>query len=140
MLKTAFLVGLTIVFVYVGLEIASLIFDIPRSEIFSWTGIIFLAFILERALRYLLMMPFKIYFENVRKHHLAKNVQEIGFSLSYISVWLAIGYSPINGIVQGNNTELTVSNPIFLKIALVLITATIIFSILWLLTLKFTKK
>jgi hypothetical protein len=140
MLKTAFLLGLTVVFVYLGLEIASIIFDIPRSEIFSWTGIIFLAFVLERALRYLLMMPFKIYFEDVRKHHLAKNVQETGFSLSYISIWLAVGYSPINGIVQGNNTKLTISYPIFLKIALVLITATIIFSILWLLTLKFKKK
>lgn len=140
MLKTVFLVALTVIIAYLGLELSSLLFDIPRSEILSWTGIIFIAYLLEKALKYLLMIPFKIYFQDVRKNHLAKQVQEMGFSLSYISVWLAIGFSPINGIVQGNNTELTISYPIFMKIALVLITATIIFSVLWLLSLKLTKK
>lgn len=139
MIKTAFLLGLTIVLVYLGLETASLLFEIPRSEIFSWTGIIFLAFLAERALKYLLLMPFKVYFEDVRRHHLAKSVQETGITLSYISVWLAIGFTPINGIVQGKGMDNLISYPIFLKIALVLFSATVLFSTLWWLSLKLKK-
>jgi hypothetical protein len=139
MIKTAVLVGLTIVIVYLGLELASLLFEIPRSEIFSWTGIIFLAVFLERLLKYILMLPFKIYFEDVRRHFLAKTVQETGFTLSYVSVWLSVGYSPINGFVQGKSTDHLISYPIFLKIALVMISATILFSLLWWFSLKLKK-
>lgn len=139
MLKTAALLGLTLIVVYVGLEVASSLFDIPRLEIFSWTGIIFLAFLAERTIKYLLLMPFKAYFEDVRKHYLAKLVQETGITLSYISVWLAVGFTPINGIVQGKGMDNLISYPIFLKISAVLFTATIVFSLLWLLTLKLKK-
>ena len=139
MLKTAVLVVLTLILIYLGLELASTLTDIPRSEIFSWTGIILLAYIAERTLKYLLLMPFKAYFKDVRKHVLAKLVQETGITLSYISVWLAVGFTPINGIVQGKDIDNLISYPIFLKIALVLFTATVVFSILWLLTLKLKR-
>ena len=139
MIKTAFLLALTILLIYLGLELASTLTEIPRSEIFSWTGIIFLAFLVERALKYLLLMPFKLYFNDVRKHYLAKLVQETGITLSYISVWLAVGFTPINGIVQGKEINKLISYPIFLKIALVLFTATVVFSILWWFSLKLKK-
>ena len=139
MIKTAFLLGLTIILVYLGLETASLLFDIPRSEIFSWTGIIFVAYLLEKGLKYFLLLPFKMYLGDVRKHPLGKMTQEMGFSLAYISVWLAVGFTPINGFVQGNQPEHLISYPIFLKIALVLISATILFSILWWISLKVKK-
>lgn len=139
MLKTVLLVGLTLILIFLGLELASKLTDIPRSEIFSWTGIILLAYIAERILKYLLMLPFKAYFKDVRKHVLAKLVQETGITLSYISVWLAVGFTPINGIVQGKNIDNLITNSIFLKIALVLFTATFVFSLLWLLTLKLKK-
>jgi len=139
MLRTAILVLITIVVVYAGLELSSHLFDIPRSEILSWTGIIFLAYVLEKALKYILLMPFKIYLKEVRSHHLGRNVQEMGFSLSYISVWLAVGFTPINGFVQGNHSDQFITYPIFLKIALVLILSTILFSILWWMSLRIKK-
>ncbi|MBD3637858.1 MAG: hypothetical protein HUJ25_10925 [Crocinitomicaceae bacterium] len=139
MIKTIILLGLTLVLIYFGLELASHLTDIPRSEIFSWTGIILLAFLVERSLKYILLLPFKAYFKDVRRHVLAKLVQETGITLSYISVWLAVGFTPINGIVQGRNIDQLIHYPIFLKIALVLITATIIFSTLWWFSLKFKK-
>ncbi|UKN03247.1 hypothetical protein K6119_06930 [Paracrocinitomix mangrovi] len=139
MLKTAFLLSLTIVLVYLGLELASSLTDIPRSEIFSWTGIIFLAYLVEKSLKYILMLPFKAYFKDVQRHALAKTVQETGITLSYISVWLAVGFTPINGIVQGKEIDHLITNPIFIKIALVLFFATIVFSLLWLLSLKIQK-
>lgn len=139
MIKTIFLLALTILLVYSGLELASMMFDIPRAEIFSWTGIIFVAYLVEKGLKYVLLFPFKLYFEDVRRHVLARYVQETGITLSYISVWLAIGYTPINAIVRGKDSESLISNPIFLKIALVLFSATIIFSALWWLSLKIKK-
>ena len=139
MLKTAVLLGLTLILVYIGLELASSLTEIPRSEIFSWTGIILLAYIAERTLKYILLLPFKAYFKDMRKHVLAKLVQETGIALSYLSVWLAVGFTPINGIVQGKNINNLISNPIFLKIALVLFTATVVFSILWWFSLKLKR-
>ena len=139
MLKTAILVSITIVVIYLGLELSSQLFDIPRSEILSWTGIIFVAYILEKGLKYFLLLPFKMYLGDVRRHPLGRMTQEMGFSLAYISVWLAVGFTPINGIVQGNQPEHLISYPIFLKIALVLISATILFSILWWISLKVKK-
>ena len=139
MIKTSVLLIITLGVVYLGLELSSFLFDIPRSEILSWTGIIFAAYWLEKALKYLLLLPFKMYLGNVRKHPLGKSVQEMGITLSYISVWLAVGFTPINGIVQGNTAEHLITYPIFLKIALVLIIATILFSILWWISLKLKK-
>lgn len=139
MIKTAVLVVVTIGVVYFGLELVSNVFDIPRSEVFSWTGILLLVFLLERFLKYLLQLPFKRYFSEVRKHILAKAVQDTGFSLSYICVWLAVGYNPIQGVVKGEEWKLHFSNPIFLKIALVLILGTVFFSFLWWLTVRLKK-
>ena len=64
MIKTAVLLGLTLVLIYLGLELASTLTDIPRLEIFSWTGIILLAYLVERSLKYLLLLPFKAYFKD----------------------------------------------------------------------------
>ncbi len=139
MLKTIILLGLTIGLVFIGLNYTSDLFDIPRSEIFAWTGIIFLVYLLERFLKYIIQLPFKLYFDKIRKHVLAKAVQDTGLSLSYISFWIAIGFTPINAVVKGETPNFRFSNPIFLQIALVLFIATLIFSILWWLTLKIKR-
>jgi hypothetical protein len=139
MVRTAILVFITIVAVYIGLELSSQLFDIPRSEILSWTGFIFVAYLLEKVLKYILLMPFKIYLKEVRSHHLGRNVQEMGFSLSYVSVWLAVGFTPINMFVQGQSPAQFITYPIFLKIALVLIFSTVLFSLLWWLSLRIKK-
>lgn len=139
MLRTAVLIIVTLTVVYLGLELSSYLFNIPRSEILSWTGIIFVAYLLEKGLKYFLLLPFKMYLGDVRRHPLGRMTQEMGFSLAYISVWLAVGFTPINGYVQGNKPEHLISYPIFLKIALVLISATILFSILWWISLKVKK-
>jgi len=137
MIKTIFLLFVTLVLIYFGLGFMSI--NIPRQEVFSWTGIIFLAYILERILKYVLQLPLKHYFEALRKHPLAKAVQDGGFTMSYIAFWLAIGITPINAAVEGNFPEHFISNLVFLKIAIVLIIATLVFSILWWITLKINK-
>ncbi len=114
MIKTIFLVAVTILVVFFGLSLAGNYFDFPRSQIFAWTGIIFLVYLIERLLKYLIQLPFKLYSEQLRRNPLAKVVQDTGITLSYISFWLAIGFTPINGVVQGVNTKLTFSNPFFL--------------------------
>ena len=131
MIRSLFLVLLSLVIVYFGLAGMSKVFEIPRSEIISWTGIIFLAYLVEKGLKYLLLLPFKIYLKDVRKNSLGRGIQEMGISLSYISVWLAVGFTPINGMVRGETPEKFISYPIFLKIAFVLILTTVLFSILW---------
>lgn len=139
MIKTAFLLVLTLVGIFFGLTYTSDIFDIPRSQLFAWTGIILLVYLLERFLKYLIQLPFKLYFDALRKHVLAKAVQDTGLSLAYISFWLAIGFTPINGLVKGVSGEFKFENPLFLKISLVLFVATILFSILWWLSLKLKR-
>src|SRR6056300_1879648 len=113
MIKTIFIVAVTILVVFFGLSLAGNYFDFPRSQIFAWTGIIFLVYLIERLLKYLIQLPFKLYSEQLRRNPLAKAVQDTGITLSYISFWLAIGFTPINGVVQGVNTKLTFSNPFF---------------------------
>ena len=139
MIRSLFLVLLSLVIVYFGLAGMSKVFEIPRSEIISWTGIIFLVYLIERLLKYLIQLPFKLYSEQLRRNPLAKAVQDTGITLSYISFWLAIGFTPINGVVQGVNTKLTFSNPFFLQITVVLFFATLLFSILWWFTLKLKR-
>jgi hypothetical protein len=139
MIKTTFLVAVTILVVFFGLSLAGNYFDFPRSQIFAWTGIIFLVYLIERLLKYLIQLPFKLYSEQLRRNPLAKAVQDTGITLSYISFWLAIGFTPINGVVQGVNTKLTFSNPFFLQISVVLFFATLLFSILWWFTLKLKR-
>jgi hypothetical protein len=139
MIKTIFLVAVTILVVFFGLSLAGNYFDFPRSHIFSWTGIIFLVYLIERLLKYLIQLPFKLYSEQLRRNPLAKAVQDTGITLSYINFWLAIGFTPINGVVQGVNTKLTFSNPFFLQITVVLFFATLLFSILWWFTLKLKR-
>ncbi len=139
MIKTAILLVLTIIAVYFGLTYASEIFDIPRSQIFAWTGIILFVYLIERFLKYLIQLPFKLYFEELRRNILAKGVQDTGLTLSYISFWLAIGFTPINALVKGVDSDLHFSNPLFLKIALVLFLATLLFSILWWISFKLKR-
>ena len=139
MIKTVLLLVLTIIAVYFGLTYASEIFDIPRSQIFAWTGIMLGVYLIERFLKYLIQLPFKLYFEELRRNVLAKGVQDTGLTLAYISFWLAIGFTPINGLVNGVTTELTFSNPLFLKIALVLFLATLLFSVLWWISFKLKR-
>ena len=139
MIKTTFLVAVTILVVFFGLSLAGNYFDFPRSQLFAWTGIIFLVYLIERLLKYLIQLPFKLYSDQLRRNPLAKAVQDTGITLSYISFWLAIGFTPINGVVQGVNTKLTFSNPFFLQITVVLFFATLLFSILWWFTLKLKR-
>lgn len=139
MIKTAFILVITLVFVYVGLSFLSEYLNTPRSEIIGWTGILFAAFLIEHVLKYIIMLPFKRYFKDVQKHVLAKAVQRAGISLSYISVWVAIGFTPVNGLIKGEEPTQLISNPLFLKIALVLLLATILFSTLWWLSLKLKR-
>jgi len=139
MIKTAFILLITLVIVYFGLGFISSEFDIPRQDVFSWTGIVFLAFLFEKIIKYLLKLPFKHYFEELREHPLAKGVQDTGFTLSYIMVWLAVGATPINTAVAGVYPAHIISNFMFLKISIVLFFATLVFSILWWLSLKITK-
>ena len=139
MIKTAFLLLVTLVLIYFGLGFISEDINIPRQDVFSWTGIIFLAYFLERILKYTLKLPLKHYFEELRKHPLAKAVQDAGFTLSYILIWLAVGITPINAVVEGEIPEHIISNLVFLKISIVLIIATLVFSSLWWMSLKFKK-
>ncbi|MCH2232855.1 MAG: hypothetical protein MK078_01280 [Crocinitomicaceae bacterium] len=139
MIKTGFILVLTVVIIFFALNFASSYFDIPAREIYAWTGILFCAFIIEQIIKYFLMLPFKSYFKDVQKHVLARTVQRSGISLSYISLWVAIGFTPVNGIVKGNMPENLISNPLFIKIAVVLLLGTILFSLLWLLSLKIKK-
>lgn len=139
MIKTAFLLLVTLVLIYFGLGFISDDINIPRQDVFSWTGIIFLAYILERVLKYLLNLPLKHYFEELRKHPLAKAVQDAGFTLSYITIWLGLGITPINAVVDGDLPEHFISNLVFLKISIVLIIATLVFSVLWWASLKIKK-
>jgi hypothetical protein len=139
MIKTAIILIITLVLIYFGLGFISEDINIPRQDIFSWTGIIFLAYLFERIIKYFLQLPFKTYFEELRQHPLAKAVQDGGFTLSYIFIWLAIGITPINAAVAGNLPQHLITNLVFLKISIVLIIATLVFSILWWLTLKLKK-
>ena len=68
MIKTAFILILTLTLVYVGLEAISAELNIPRQDILSWTGIIFMAYVVEKILKYLLQLPLKHYFEALRKY------------------------------------------------------------------------
>lgn len=139
MVKTIIILALALLLVYAGLDFYAGDEIGGRTEIFAWTAIIFTFYLLEKGLQYLLKLPFKKYFADVRQHHLARMVQDSGIALSYVSFWLAVGFSPINGWVTGQGTEFAFSNPEFLKISLVLLTGTFIFSILWWVTLQFKK-
>lgn len=139
MIKTAFILILTLFLVYLGLGIISTELNIPRQDILSWTGIIFMAYIVEKILKYLLQLPLKHYFEALRKHPLAKMVQDAGFTMSYICLWLAIGITPINAVVEGQVPEHIISSFLFLKISGVVIITTLVFSIIWWASLKLKK-
>lgn len=139
MIKTAFILILTLVLVYFGLGFISTELNIPRQDILSWTGIVFMAYIVEKILKYLLQLPLKHYFESLRKHPLAKAVQDAGFTMSYICLWLAIGITPINAVVEGKMPDHIISNILFLKISGIIIITTLVFSIIWWLSLKIKK-
>ena len=139
MIKTAFILILTLTLVYVGLEAISAELNMPRQDILSWTGIIFMAYVIEKILKYLLQLPLKHYFEALRKHPLAKAVQDAGFTMSYICLWLAIGITPINAVVEGQLPTHIISNLLFLKISSIVIITTLVFSIIWWLSLKLRK-
>ena len=139
MFKTVFLLALTLVGIFFGLTYTSEYFEIPRSQLQLWTGIIIGVYLIERLLKYVIHLPFKVYFEELRRNPLAKGVQDTGLSLAYISFWLAIGFTPINAIVKGVDTQLSFSNPLFLQIAFVLLIATFLFSVLWWISYKLKR-
>ena len=139
MIKTAFILILTLILVYFGLGIISPELNIPRQDILSWTGIIFMAYIIEKILKYILQLPLKHYFEALRKHPLAKAVQDAGFTMAYICLWLAIGVTPINAAVEGQLPSHIISNILFLKISGIVIITTLVFSIIWWVSLKLKK-
>jgi len=139
MIKTAFILILTLVLVYFGLGFISEEFNIPRQDILSWTGIIFVAYLIEKILKYIMQLPFKHYFESLRKHPLAKAVQDAGFKMSYICFWLAIGSTPISAVVKGELPNHLISNLLFLKISVIVIITTLVFSIIWWMSLKLKK-
>lgn len=139
MFKTFFLLALTLVGIFFGLTYTSEYFQIPRSELLLWTGIILGAYLIERLLKYLIQLPFKFYFEQLRRNPLAKGVQDTGLSLAYISFWLAIGFTPINAMVKDVKINFAFSNPIFLQISFVLLISTLLFSILWWITYKLKR-
>jgi len=139
MFKTIFLLGLTLAGVFFGLSYTSEYFEIPRSELLLWTGIILGMYLVERLIKYLIQLPFKVYFEELRRNPLAKGVQDTGLTLAYISFWLAIGFTPINAMVKGTHTSLRFSNPLFIQISIVLLIATLLFSILWWITYKLKR-
>ncbi len=139
MVKTIVILALALLLVYAGLDFFAGDEIEARSELFAWTGVIFGFFLLEKGLQYLLKLPFKKYFADVRQHQMARIVQDGGIALSYISFWLAVGFSPINSVVKGDGSDFSFSNPVFLKISVVLIVGTFIFSVLWWVTLQFRK-
>ena len=63
MFKTVFLLALTLVGIFFGLTYTSDYFEIPRSQLLLWTGIILGVYLIERLLKYLIQLPFKVYFE-----------------------------------------------------------------------------
>ncbi|MEZ4937480.1 MAG: hypothetical protein R2799_07785 [Crocinitomicaceae bacterium] len=140
MIKTSIILILTLIFFVVGLKFGSDYIGISYEEGLSWTVIIVGAYFVERILKYVFMYPFKVLLREAAGHVLANQVQNIGFTCAYICLWLSIGITPVNGFVKGEMPETVISNPIFLKLALIFIVSTVFFSLIWAFTAKFSKK
>lgn len=140
MLKTIFILVLTLVLVFFGLTFLANPLGVERNEMLLWTLIILGALLVERLLKYLFMYPFKAISGGIKGHVMANAVQNGGFSMAYICIWLAIGVTPITAVVNGEIPTKIISNPLFLKVALLLLITTVVFSLLWLWSAKIFKK
>ncbi|MCB0477574.1 MAG: hypothetical protein KDC84_05395 [Crocinitomicaceae bacterium] len=140
MIKTSIILILTLIFFVVGLKFGSDYIGISYEEGLSWTVIIIGAYFVERILKYVFMYPFKVMLREASGHVLANQVQNIGFTCAYICLWLSIGVTPVNGFVKGEMPETVISNPIFMKLALIFIVSTVFFSLIWAFTAKLSKK
>lgn len=140
MLKTAFILLLTLLIVFIGLTFLAEPLGVSRHQMILWSLIILGALVVERVLKYVFMYPFKVISADIKSNVLAKAVQNGGFSMAYICIWLAVGVTPITAVVDGEMPHKIISNPLFLKVALLLLIATLVFSLLWILSLKIGKK
>lgn len=97
----------------------------------KWLALIIGALLLERLMKYLLFYPFKFFGIHKDKNVIVKNILNFSFSAAYISLWLAVGITPINAVIQGKIPEHFFSNTEFLVSALVFTVYALLFSILW---------
>lgn len=139
MLRTTFILIFSILIFYISVYYIAPYTGMPRSEIFGWMGIVLLAYFLERLIKNLIMYPFQRLFKEVAGHRLAYHVQNMGVTLSYLSLWLAIGVSPIKAFVQGYHPGHWISYPLFLWLSGLFLALTVLFSLLWVVSVKVKK-
>lgn len=99
----------------------------------KWLLIIVGALLLERFLKYMLFYPFKFFGLHNSKNVIVQQLLNFSFSAAYISLWLAVGITPINAVVQGKVPEKIFSNSDFLISALFFTLYAVLFSFLWIL-------
>jgi len=97
----------------------------------KWLFIIVGALLLEKILKYLLFYPFKFFRLHKSENPIVKGNLNFSFSAAYISLWLAVGVTPINAVVRGDVPEVFISNSEFLISALFFAVYAILFSSLW---------
>lgn len=131
MLKPIFILFLTVLILFLGIHFTSNLIDVSNKELFVWIGIVIVALLIDRILKYLFNYPFKLFSSKMEKASLAKGIQNLTLSASYISFCLAIGVTPINAMVEGKVPEALISNPIFLKVALSFLVVTLVFTLIW---------
>lgn len=140
MLKTTIILLITLVLFYVGIYYIAPYTGETRSALLGWMGIVLLAFIVERIIKRILLIPFQSMFKEVKGHRLANTVQNVGVTLSYLSLWLAVGVNPISAFVNGYHPEKWISTPLFLWLSGLFIALTILFSVMWVLTIKVSRR
>lgn len=137
MLKALFISFLSLAI----LIIPSYFLDFQLTEKLSipikWLFIIVGALLLEKVLKYLLFYPFKFFGLHNSENVIVKSNLNFSFSAAYISLWLAIGVTPINAVVRGEIPNVIISNSEFLISALFFTIYAILFSTLWVI---FSKK
>ena len=99
----------------------------------KWLFIIVGALLLEKLLKYLLFYPFKFFGLHNSDNPIVKGNLNFSFSAAYISLWLAIGVTPINAVVRGDVPDVIISNSEFLISALFFAVYAVLFSSLWVL-------
>lgn len=139
MIRTVTILIISIVIFYFGIIYITPYTGLSRSEVFGWMGVVLLAYFLERIIKRLIMYPFQKLFKEIQGNVLALGVQNMGVTLAYLCVWLAIGVSPISAFVQGYHPEKWISQPLFLWLSLMFILVTSFFSLIWVITARFKR-